>query len=58
MAKKEKKRGSRAETLKIEGNWKEAAKKALRKKKPSTGWPKPKQGTQEREEPNNDTRAR
>jgi len=34
------KRGPKADTLKIEGNWKTAVKKSLTKKKPSTGWPK------------------
>lgn len=33
--------GPPAERLKIEGNWKEAVKKALKKKRPSSGWPKP-----------------
>jgi hypothetical protein len=34
------KTGPRAETLKIEGNWKDAVKKPLAKKKPAAGWPK------------------
>ena len=32
--------GPKAETLKIEGNWKDAVKKSLTKKKPPGGWPK------------------
>jgi len=32
--------GPRPDTLKIDGNWKEAVKKSLEKKKPSEGWPK------------------
>jgi len=38
MAKK--KRGPKEERLRIEGNWKEALKKALKKKRPKEGWPK------------------
>lgn len=30
------------ETVKIQGNWEDAVKKALTKKKPAEGWPKPK----------------
>ena len=33
--------GPEPETLKIEGDWKDAMKKALPKKKPAEGWPKP-----------------
>ena len=33
--------GPEPETLKIEGNWKDAVKKALSKKRPAGGWPKP-----------------
>ncbi len=33
--------GPKPEVLKIEGNWKDAIKKALRKKHPKEGWPKP-----------------
>jgi hypothetical protein len=36
------KTGPKPETLKIEGNWKDAVKKSLAKKKPATGWPKEK----------------
>jgi hypothetical protein len=32
--------GPKPEVLKIEGNWKDAIKKALRKKHPEAGWPK------------------
>jgi hypothetical protein len=34
------KRGPKPDTLKIEGDWKDAVKKSLEKKKPPTGWPK------------------
>jgi hypothetical protein len=34
------KRGPVPETLKIEGDWKDAMKKSLDKKKPAGGWPK------------------
>jgi len=34
--------GAHPETLAIEGNWKDAMKKALQKKRPAEGWPKPK----------------
>jgi hypothetical protein len=33
--------GPKPETLKIEGNWKQAVDKALKKKRPKAGWPKP-----------------
>jgi hypothetical protein len=33
--------GPTPETLKIEGDWKDAVKKALRKTPPAKGWPKP-----------------
>jgi hypothetical protein len=39
------KRGPKADTLKIEGNWEDAVKKTLGKKKPSEGWPKEKPAT-------------
>ena len=47
MANTEKRKGKRksgpvAETVKIEGNWKDAVKTALEKKRPPEGWPKPK----------------
>ena len=32
--------GPKPDTLKIEGDWEEAMKKSLAKKKPATGWPK------------------
>jgi hypothetical protein len=44
MAKKNKPKGTPGpapEVLKVEGDWKDAVKKALRIKKPATGWPKP-----------------
>ncbi len=34
------KRGPKPDHLKVEGNWKEAVKKSLTKKKPPEGWPK------------------
>lgn len=37
---KEPKPGPEPERLNIEGDWEEAVKKAMRKKKPSKGWPK------------------
>jgi hypothetical protein len=36
------KRGPEPERVKIEGDWKDAVKKSLSKKKPATGWPKEK----------------
>jgi hypothetical protein len=38
--KKSAKTGPKPGTLKIEGNWKDAVKKSLSKKKPTGGWPK------------------
>jgi hypothetical protein len=38
--KKPAKTGPKPEILKIDGNWKEAVKKSLAKKRPATGWPK------------------
>jgi hypothetical protein len=32
--------GPKPDTLKIEGNWKDAVKKSLTKKRPADGWPK------------------
>ena len=32
--------GPKPDTLKIEGNWQDAVKKSLEKKKPAGGWPK------------------
>jgi hypothetical protein len=42
MAKKKQKnkRGPKPDTLKIEGDWEQAMKKAIRKEKPEEGWPK------------------
>jgi hypothetical protein len=37
---KPKKRGPKEERLKVKGDWKEAMKKALQQKRPSSGWPK------------------
>jgi hypothetical protein len=33
-------RGPKAKLLKIDGDWEEAIKKSLKKKKPAKGWPK------------------
>jgi hypothetical protein len=33
-------RGPKPEVLKIEGDWQDAVKKSLSKKKPAKGWPK------------------
>jgi hypothetical protein len=35
-----KKPGPEPDRLKIEGNWKEAMKQSLQKKRPAKGWPK------------------
>lgn len=32
--------GPKPDVLKIKGNWKDAVKKSLAKKKPASGWPK------------------
>lgn len=32
--------GPKPDVLKIEGDWKDAVKKSLQKKKPAQGWPK------------------
>jgi hypothetical protein len=42
MAKKKPKQqpGPKADLLKIEGDWKDAIRKSLEKKKPEDGWPK------------------
>lgn len=37
-----KKRGPEGQTVKIEGDWQDAVKSALAKKRPAGGWPKPK----------------
>jgi hypothetical protein len=34
------KRGPKPDTLRIEGDWRDAIKKSLNKKKPPGGWPK------------------
>jgi len=39
MGTKRKKRGRKAASLKIDGDWETAVTEALRKKKPMTGWP-------------------
>ena len=33
------KRGPKPDNLKVEGDWEDAMKKALRKKRPKDGWP-------------------
>ena len=45
MKKKAKKKssmtpGPKPDVLKLNGNWKDAVKKSLQKKKPAEGWPK------------------
>jgi hypothetical protein len=47
MAKRRKKRGPKPNHLKIRGDWKEAVKRAVSKKKPKEGWP-------EKEKPKSD----
>ena len=42
MAKKKPKPGPVPETLKLSGNWQDNVKRSLQKKKPASGWPKPK----------------
>jgi hypothetical protein len=37
---KPEKPGPKPDTLKLNGNWKDALKKSLEKKKPVDGWPK------------------
>jgi hypothetical protein len=39
-AKPRAKPGPKADILKIEGNWKDAVKRSLERKKPREGWPK------------------
>lgn len=39
MAKNKKKRGPKPDNLQIDGNWEDALKKAVTKKKPKEGWP-------------------
>jgi len=36
----ESKPGPKPDLYKIDGNWEDAVKKSLQKKKPATGWPK------------------
>jgi hypothetical protein len=36
-----KKRGPKPDTLKLKGDWKDLMGKALEKKRPKEGWPKP-----------------
>jgi hypothetical protein len=38
---KPKPRGPKPEILKIEGDWKDAIRESLKKKRPAGGWPKP-----------------
>ena len=40
MAKNKKQRGPKPDQLKIDGNWEDAVKEALEKKRPKGGWPK------------------
>ena len=39
MTKSKEKRGPKPERIKIEGDWEDAVKKALEKKRPEDGWP-------------------
>ncbi len=39
-SKKRKTPGPKPDTLKLEGNWRDAVSASLKKKKPSKGWPK------------------
>ena len=41
MAKKKPKPGPEPDRLKLEGDWKKAVGKAVRKKRPEGGWPEP-----------------
>jgi hypothetical protein len=41
MAKEKVRRGPKADTVKIEGDWGSAVGKALAKKRPKEGWPPP-----------------
>lgn len=41
MPEKSKKTGPKPEHLKIEGDWESAMGKAIKKKRPKDGWPKP-----------------
>lgn len=38
-AKKKRTRGPKPDTLKIEGDWRDAVKKSLERRKPAGGWP-------------------
>jgi hypothetical protein len=40
-ARKPRKHGPEAQTVAIEGDWKDAIAKAMRKPRPPSGWPKP-----------------
>lgn len=42
--------GPDPEILKIEGDWKDAVKKALGKKRPAGGWPKPERSAADKPE--------
>jgi hypothetical protein len=37
---RQKKRGPEAETLRLNGDWRELIKKSFQKKRPANGWPK------------------
>ena len=39
--KRPKKKGPAPDTLKVDERWKDAIKKALKKKRPPSGWPEP-----------------
>jgi hypothetical protein len=42
MAKKKPKPGPAAQRLRLTGNWQDNVRQSLQKKKPVSGWPKPK----------------
>ncbi len=42
--KPKRRKGPEPEVLKIEGNWKDAMRKLISKKRPEGGWPKPEKG--------------
>lgn len=54
MGTEDKKRGPKAERVKIEGDWEDAIDKALSKKRPKEGWPKEGQESDPNEEKSED----
>jgi hypothetical protein len=45
MEEKKKKPGPKPKAVEIDGDWREAMKKALKKKRPKEGWPKDEKGS-------------